>query len=150
MRDISPLSNDTDSSGESCILCLDSVDYKTIWFPTLYSSCKCKYALHLECIKENNIGKCVVCNSYISYPIPIQLIEKDTFENVPAVNIDTPLQELRVETAINTNRAVRHDNMNAQEEWDNRQVIVRRMCGVFLGFLLATGMVLLIWYISIN
>jgi hypothetical protein len=143
MRDISPLSNDTDSSGESCILCLDSVDDKTIWFPTLYSSCECKYALHLACIKENKLDKCVVCNSSVSYPIPIQLIEKETFENIS-------LQELRVDTTINTNRVVRHDNMNAQEEWDSRQVIVRRMCGVFLGFLLATGMVLLIWYVSTN
>ena len=142
MEDTSPLSNDTDSSGDACILCLDIVDDETIWFPTLYSSCKCKYALHLACIKENKVDKCVVCNSAVSYTIPIELIEKDTFSNIS-------LQDLRVDTTININRDIRYDNMSEQQECE-RRVIVRRMCGVFLGVLLAAGIVLLIWYVSIN
>ena len=92
-------------------------------------------------IKENKIDKCVVCNSAVSYPIPIQLIEKNTFEH-------TQLKELRIDTTTNATRDIRHDNINEQEP--EQQVLVRRICGVFLGVSLSAGMVMLIWYVSTN
>ena len=87
MANITPLSNDTEGSGDTCILCLDEVDENTIWFPSFYSSCRCKYALHLSCIKDNAIDKCIICKSEIIYPIPIELLKIDTF-NIDGENED--------------------------------------------------------------
>jgi hypothetical protein len=78
----SHMTTSVDGSGDMCILCLDGVDENTIWFPSIYSSCGCKYALHLYCIKDNRIDECVICKSEITYPIPIELIELGTFDKI--------------------------------------------------------------------
>jgi hypothetical protein len=71
---------DSNESLETCIICLDDVDVNTIHFPCEYSSCSCKYTIHLICIKDNHINECVICKSPIRYPVPNDLIQIDMFE----------------------------------------------------------------------
>ena len=70
---------DSNDSLETCIICLDDVDENTIYFPSKYSSCSCKYTIHLRCIKENNINECVICKAVINYPVKHESIQIDMF-----------------------------------------------------------------------
>lgn len=80
---------DSNESLETCIICLDDVDANTIYFPSKYSSCSCKYTIHLICIKENNINECVICKSPIVYPVQANLIQIDMFgKNNADVDVD--------------------------------------------------------------
>lgn len=71
---------DSNESLETCIICLDDVGSDTIYFPCKYSSCSCRYNIHLMCIKENNINGCIICKSRIVYPVQNELIQIDMFQ----------------------------------------------------------------------
>jgi hypothetical protein len=138
---ISPLSNDTDNSGESCIICLDSVDDKTVWFPSIYSSCTCKYPIHLECIKENNIDKCIICSSNIEYPVSVQQININIFENENEnenENCNTNIYDLEINTNIVTEDSI-------QEEY-NCRIFAKKLCAVII-ICLSSAFSIFIWYI---
>jgi hypothetical protein len=92
-------STDSNESLETCIICLDEVNENTIYFPCKYSSCSCKYTIHLMCIKENNINKCVICKSAIIYPVQNDFIQIDTFKDVDVdVDVDAGANTYRHET----------------------------------------------------
>lgn len=144
-KNTSPLSNDTDNSGESCIICLDSVDDKTIWFPSIYSSCTCKYPIHLECIKENNIDKCIICFSNIDYPGPIQQLNINIFENINTTldivennNTTSDIYDLRINTNIVTEESIQEAS---------KCVFIKRLCGIMIGICLSVAFSMFIWYI---
>ena len=139
----SPLSNKTDSSDESCIICLDSVDDKTIWFPSVYSSCSCKYPIHLDCIKENMIDKCIICNSNIIYPVSIQQIDINLFEN-EIVNSNTNIYDLRINTNIDTEESIQEESI--QEE-SKCSIVLKKICAVTIGICLSSAFSMFIWYI---
>ena len=139
----SPLSNNTDSSDESCIICLDSVDDKTVWFPSIYSSCSCKYPIHLECIKENMIDYCIICNSNIIYPVSIQQIDINIFENKNEIdNSNTDIYDLRINTNTVTEESI-------QEE-TNCCSFSKKLCAIIMGICLSSAFSIFIWYIVIT
>mgnify|MGYP001272218954 CR=1 FL=1 len=165
MANITPLSNDTEGSGDTCILCLDEVDENTVWFPSFYSSCRCKYALHLSCIKDNAIDKCIICKSEIIYPIPIKLLKIDTF-NIDGENEDI---ETRIDKYIK--HIIHIENVSAHiEDLDDNygnienelvdvtdrdrnnhclcmlNPLFRRICCITSGVLLICGVGSFIWY----
>ena len=97
-------SMESNESLETCIICLDDVDANTIYFPCKYSSCSCKYTIHLICIKENSITECVICKSPIIYPDHNNLIQIDMFgKNNTDVGIDVDVDvNLDLDGDINT------------------------------------------------
>lgn len=142
----SPLSNKTDSSDESCIICLDSVDDKTIWFPTNYSTCSCKYPIHLNCIKENMIEYCIICNSNILYPVSIQQIDINLFKNENEIkNSNTNICDLRINTNMVTEEYIQEEYI--QEE-SKCSIFLKKTCAITIGICLLSAFSMFIWYIA--
>lgn len=143
----SPLSCDSNQSSETCIICLDGVNEDTIWFPTLYSSCTCKYALHIECIKQNNIMSCVICKADIKYPVSINEIIIDIFKKKP----NSPIKELVVTTEIVNVDEQDLRQINQQTHRNTRRnenIRVFKKVGSYIMVLLITcGFVVFLWYI---
>ena len=139
----SPLSNDTNESSETCILCLDGVDDNTVWFPCKYSTCTCKYALHLKCIKENNIIECIICKSKITYPISVQLLDKSIFEKT----VSHSIRDLTIH--INTQNVELRDIEDLTIETTPRNCKCIKKIGIyFLGTIMFVGFGLSVWYLS--
>ena len=128
-------SMDSNESLETCIICLDDVDANTIYFPCKYSSCSCKYTIHLMCIKENNINDCVICKSQIVFPIQNDLIQIDTFKNN---NVDV---DVDVDVDVNTYRHETQEGCNCV----NKHIYI-----CVFGLLFAILFTILIWYMSIQ
>ena len=143
----SPLSCDSNQSSETCIICLDGVNEDTIWFPTLYSSCTCKYALHIECIKEYGIKSCVICKADIKYPININDITIDIFK----IKLNSSIKELVVTTEIINvdEQALRQINQHTHEHTqrhNNRPVLKQVGCYI-MGLIVTCGFIVFLWYI---
>ena len=77
MENDSPMSTE---SLEQCIICLSERDeYNSISFPCIYSSCKCKYIMNLDCIKKYDILECPICKASINYKKTTESLTKDDF-----------------------------------------------------------------------
>lgn len=144
---ISPVhieSVDSNESLETCIICLDDVDANTIYFPSKYSSCSCKYTIHLICIKENNINECVICKSPIVYPVQANLIQIDMFgKNNADVGIDV---DVDVDVDTNTrNLDVNNYRHETQDVCDFKKVYNCILCVTF-----SIVFSILIWFMSIE
>lgn len=137
----SPLSCDSNQSSETCIICLDGVNEDTIWFPTLYSSCTCKYALHIECIKQNNIKSCVICKADIKYPVNMNEITIDIFKNKP----NSSIKELVVTTEIVNVDEQDLRQINQQTHGNIR--VFKKVGSYLMGLLIICGFVVFLWYI---
>ena len=135
-------SNESLESLETCIICLDDVDDNTIYFPCKYSTCSCKYTIHLMCIKENNIHECVICKSAIIYPVQNDLIQIDTFEN-NIVDVDVGL-DVNVDIDLDTN-TYRHEARQEECKCINKNIYI---CAFSLLF--AVLFTILVWYMSIS
>ena len=139
---------DSNESLETCIICLDDVDANTIYFPCKYSSCSCKYTIHLMCIKENNINECVICKSVIVYPVQNDLIQINMFKkNKTDANADVDVDiNLDLDDDINTNNLdvniYRHDT---REGCDcvNKKIYICIFSAIFL-----IMFSILIWFMS--
>ena len=137
---------DSNESLETCIICLDDVDANTIYFPSKYSSCSCKYTIHLICIKENNINECVICKSPIVYPVQANLIQIDMFgKNNADVGIDVDV-DVDVDVDTNTRNLYvnnyRHETQDACE-FTNKKVYICIFCAIF-----SIIFSILIWFMS--
>lgn len=147
MMSNSPLSCDSNQSSETCIICLDGVNEDTIWFPILYSSCTCKYALHIECIKQHNIKSCVICKADIRYPVSMNDITIDILKN----KSNSSLKDLVVTTEIvnvdeqELRQINQHTNENTRR---NENILVFKKVGCYImGLLVTCGFVVFLWYI---
>lgn len=129
---------DSNESLETCIICLDDVDANTIYFPSKYSSCSCKYTIHLICIKDNNINECVICKSPIVYPVQNDLIQINMFElNNTDADADDDLNTRNLDVNIYRHRT--------QETCDcvNKKVYICIFSAIF-----AIMFSILIWFVS--
>tara|TARA_B100000902_G_C26771981_1_gene650850 strand:+ start:151 stop:612 length:462 start_codon:yes stop_codon:yes gene_type:complete len=127
---------DSNDSLETCIICLDDVDENTIYFPSKYSSCSCKYTIHLRCIKENNINGCVICKSQIIYPVQNDLIQIDMFES-NNTDADPDINTRNLDVNI-----YRHETQDACE-FTNKKVYICIFCAT-----LSIVFSILIWFMS--
>ena len=129
---------DSNESLETCIICLDDVDTNTIYFPSKYSSCSCKYTIHLICIKENNINACVICKSPIVYPVQNDLIQINMFElNNTDADVDDDINTRNLD--VNN---YRHETQNVCD-FTNKKVYI---CILFVTFSIVFS--ILIWFMS--
>ena len=127
---------DSNESLETCIICLDDVDANTIYFPCKYSSCYCKYTIHLICIKENNINECVICKSQIIYPVQNDLIQIDMFES-NNTDADPDINTRNLDVNI-----YRHETQDACG-FTNKKVYICIFCAIF-----SIVFSILIWFMS--
>jgi hypothetical protein len=137
MMSNSPVSCDSTQSSETCIVCLDDVNENTIWLPSFYSSCTCKYALHIECIKEYNITSCLICKADLNYPVDVNEITIDIFKNKQ----NTPIKELSVSTEITNN----YTDENIQR-CVNIRVLKRLIC-YMVSIFITCGFIIFLWYV---
>ena len=137
---------DSNDSLETCIICLDDVDENTIYFPSKYSSCSCKYTIHLRCIKENNINKCVICNAVINYPVNHGPIQKDMFgdnnRSVNPANVDINVTN----SDIDIYRHRIYEGYSYCSNCDNSKKLY--IC--ILSFLISGAFCLLIWMVTVQ
>ena len=141
---------DSNESLETCIICLDDVDANTIYFPCKYSSCSCKYTIHLMCIKENNINECVICKSVIVYPVQNDLIQINMFKkNKTDANADVDVDiNLDLDDDINTNNLdvniYRHDTRGDCDcDCVNKKIYICIFSAIF-----SIMFSILIWFMS--
>jgi len=139
---------DSNESLETCIICLDDVDANTIYFPCRYSSCSCKYTIHLICIKENNINECVICKSSIIYPVQNDLIQIDMFgKNNTDVGIDV---DVDVDVDVDTNTRNLDVNIYRHTTQEYCNCTNRKAYICIFSILLSIVFSIFIWYISMR
>jgi hypothetical protein len=130
---------DSNESLETCIICLDDVDDNTIYFPCKYSSCSCRYIIHLKCIKENNINECVICKSQINYPVQNDLIQIDMFKK--------NTRELTIENSTDAINLYRHETYDAC--CSRRYCCITNKFAICIFCMLIAGVFsIFIWYMS--
>ena len=101
------------SSQENCIICLCEVNNKTICFPVTYSTCKCKYSIHLTCLKEYQINKCLICKNIINYPKEMSRLRMKHFKNKQCEHINQSDQNSRnIIITIETKNETKNENNN--------------------------------------